>query len=174
MENSPDEMARLVSGACVTDSQGLYDKMQHTVKNPKGMERRVDIECPALKTGLETSSTKFFFGVHGGAQLGNSLTKHTETEPFASLRNGLRWRVIFDTRFMSSKKRGAAGISTLEKPSEEDLNMEGPSRDGATHVCVHCTRTSTEHLEHIRHSSRLSSLTHFFLQKWAGSFSGLE
>ena len=25
---------------------------------------------------------------------------------------------------MSSKKRGLAGISTLEKPSEEDLNVE--------------------------------------------------
>ena len=26
-KNSPDEMARLVPGACVTDSKGLYDKM---------------------------------------------------------------------------------------------------------------------------------------------------
>ena len=85
----------------------------------------MDIECQALKEGLETSSTKFFW-VHSGAQLGNSLTKDTETEPLASLRNGQRWRVIFDTRFTSSKKRGAAGISTLEKPSEEDLKVEGP------------------------------------------------
>ena len=75
----------------------------------------MDIECLALKEGLETSSTKFFW-VHSGAQLGNSLTKDTETEPLVSfLRNGQRWRVIFDTRFMSSKKRGAAGISTLKK-----------------------------------------------------------
>ena len=43
-ENSPDEMAQLVPGACVTDSKGLYDKMQHTVITPKGKERRVDIE----------------------------------------------------------------------------------------------------------------------------------
>ena len=62
MENSPDEMARPVPGACVTDSKGLYDKMQHTVITPKGKECRVDIECQALKEGLETSSTKFFFG----------------------------------------------------------------------------------------------------------------
>ena len=115
MENSShDEMARLVPGACVTDSQGLYYKMQHTVITPMGKERRVDIESLALKEGLETSST-IFFGVHCGAQLGNSLTKDTETEPFASfLRNRQRSRVIFDTRCRSSKKRGAAGISTLE------------------------------------------------------------
>ena len=60
MENLSDEMARLVPGACVTDSKGLYDKMQHTVITPKGKERRVDIECLALEEGLETSSTKFF------------------------------------------------------------------------------------------------------------------
>ena len=53
-------MARLVPGACVTDSKGLYDKMQHTVITPKGKERRVDIECLAFKEGLETSAAKFF------------------------------------------------------------------------------------------------------------------
>ena len=131
-------MARLVRGACVTDSKFLHDKMQHTVITPKGKERRVDIECLALKEGLETSAAKIFW-VHSGAQLGNSLTKDTETEPFASfLRNGQRWRVIFDTRFMSSKKRGTAGISTLQTTSEEDLNVEGPPRDGATLVSVFC------------------------------------
>ena len=60
-ENSPDEMAQLVLGACVTDSKGLYDKMQHTVITPKGKERRVGIECLALKEGLETSAAKFFW-----------------------------------------------------------------------------------------------------------------
>ena len=59
-KNSPDVMARLVLGACVTDSKGLYDKMQHTAITPKGKERRVDIECLALKEGLETSPAKFF------------------------------------------------------------------------------------------------------------------
>ena len=62
---------------------GLYDKMQHTVITPTGKERRVDIECLALKEGLETSSAKNFWA-HSGAQLGNCLTKHTETESFAS------------------------------------------------------------------------------------------
>ena len=87
----------------------------------------MDIGCLALKEGFRDFLNQVFFGVHRGAHLGNSLAKDTETESFASsLRNGQRWRVILDTRFMSSKKRGAAGISTLEKTSDEDLNVEGP------------------------------------------------
>ena len=43
------KMARLIPGACVTDSKGLHDKMQHTMNILKGKERRVDIECLALK-----------------------------------------------------------------------------------------------------------------------------
>ena len=57
--------------------------MQHTVITPNGKELRVHSESLALKEGLETSSAQFFW-VHRGAQLGNSLTKDTETELFAS------------------------------------------------------------------------------------------
>ena len=32
--NAPDARARLVPGACVTDSNGLHDRMQHTVITP--------------------------------------------------------------------------------------------------------------------------------------------
>ena len=46
--------------------------------------------------------------------------------------------------------------------------------DGTTHVSVYCTRASSEHPEHIRHSSRVSSLMHFFLQEWAGSLVDLS
>ena len=77
MENSSDEMARLVLGSCVTDSKRLYDKMQHTVISPKGKDRRVDIECLALKEGLETSSAKFFW-VRSGAQLGRRVSPKTQ------------------------------------------------------------------------------------------------
>ena len=78
MENSPDEMGRLVPGACVTHSKGLWEKMQHTMTTPKGKERRVDIECLALKEGLETSSAKFYW-VHSGASTGNkSFQRHRD------------------------------------------------------------------------------------------------
>ena len=57
-EISLDEMAWLAPGACVTDSEGLYDKVQHTVITPTSLERRNDIECLALKEGLESSSKR--------------------------------------------------------------------------------------------------------------------
>ena len=111
----------------VTDSKGLYDIMRHTVITSKWKVRRVGIECLALQEGLESSSTMLFWA-HSGAQLGNSLTKDTETEPLPFfLRNGHRWKVISDPRFMSAETRCAAGIRTPQTPSEEDLNVEGPS-----------------------------------------------
>ena len=45
VDHSPDSMAGVVLRACVMDSKGLYDKMQHIVITPKGDERRVDVEC---------------------------------------------------------------------------------------------------------------------------------
>ena len=36
----------------VTDSKDLHNKTQHTAITPKGKERRVDIECLAMKEGL--------------------------------------------------------------------------------------------------------------------------
>ena len=83
--------------------------MQLIVITPKGRERRVDMECMAWKEGLEASSPKLFSG-YSGAKRGNSLTKDTDSEPLTSfLRKGQRWKVIFDPRFMSAKKRCAAG-----------------------------------------------------------------
>ena len=92
--------------------------------------------------------------------MGHILTKDTEMELFAAFsRNGQRWRVIFDTRSMSSKNRGAAGIRSLHPPSEMDFNVEDPPRglphmpasseqvhrlnSVAAHVCAYCTRTPT-------------------------------
>ena len=58
LEDSPDEMARQVPGACVTDNKGLYDEMQNTVITPNGKERGIDIECLALHEGLAASASK--------------------------------------------------------------------------------------------------------------------
>ena len=38
VEKSPDEVARSVPGACVTNSKGSQDKMQHTVITAKGSD----------------------------------------------------------------------------------------------------------------------------------------
>ena len=82
-------MARPVPGACVTDSKGTLVRMQHTVITPKGKECRVDIECQALKDGLEDFHEPSFFWYTVEHNLGCGPTKDTETEPFASfLKNG--------------------------------------------------------------------------------------
>ena len=70
--------------------------------------------------------------------------------------------MIFDTRFTPAKKRSAAGISTLQTPSEEDLNVEGPPLVVVPHMS-----TSTLHLHRLNilttsdtlHESRVSALT---------------
>ena len=126
----------------------------------------MDIKCLALNEGSETSSAKFFW-VHSGAQLGNNLPKDTETEPFASfLRNGKRWKLIFDARFMSSKKRGAAGIGTPKTPSQEDMNVEGLPRDGTTHVCVYGTRTHRLNISSRLCTSNIVTHVEFFPFLW--------
>ena len=101
----------------------------------------------ALKGGLTAFSAELFW-VHSGAELRNSLTKTQ------SLRNGQRWKVIFDPRFLSAKKRCAFGLITLKTAMEEDLNVEGP-------LVVVEMSTSTEHTEHIGHSSLVSRLCVF-------------
>ena len=101
----------------MTDSKGLYDKMQHTVIAPKGEERRVDIECLALKEGMETSSN---------TQWGTTGQQSYQRHPDGTVSLLLEEWTTLESEIMSSKKRGDAGISTLEKPSEEDLNVEGP------------------------------------------------
>ena len=60
LEDSPDEMARQVPGAFVTDNKGLYDEMPHTVITPNGKERHIDIECLALHEGFAASASKLF------------------------------------------------------------------------------------------------------------------
>ena len=50
----------LVRVACVTDSERMQDKVQRTVITPLRKERRDDVECLALKGGLEASSNKLF------------------------------------------------------------------------------------------------------------------
>ena len=168
-ENSPDEMAQRVPGACVTDSKGLYDKMQHTVITPKGKERRVGHRMIALKKGFGgLPQPSFFLGNTVEHNWETVLTKDTETEPFASfLRNGQRWRVIFDTRFYVFKENVICWDQyTGKKPSEEDLNVEGTPLVMVLHMSTsYCTRTSTEYPEHIRHSFTCLEFNALLLQR---------
>ena len=68
--------------------------------------------------------SKVFLGTQWSS-LGTVLPK-TETEPLASFSRMDNVGKLFLTRGLSAKKRGAAGISTLRTPREEDLTVEDP------------------------------------------------
>lgn len=43
----------------ITDSMNVYDKMSAAVYTPKGEEKRVDVELPALKDSQEIDPWRF-------------------------------------------------------------------------------------------------------------------
>ena len=62
---------------------------------------------------------------------------------------------------MPAKKWGAAGTSTLQTPSGEDLHVEGLPRDATAHVYVNCTlhQVNTKTTSVTLHVSRVSAFT---------------
>ena len=112
----PDEMARLVPGACVTDSKGLYDKNATHGHHSQMQGALCGYRLLGFEGRIGDILSKVFFGYTVERNWVTVLPKDTETEPFASfLRIGQRWRLIFDARVVSSKKRGAAGKSAHYK-----------------------------------------------------------
>ncbi len=104
----------------LTDSKGVHDKSKQVVVAPKGREKRVDIEFLAFRQGAETSEAVVQW-VNGDAMLANSFTKGHEPEQLRTfLSNGARWRIVYDPKYMSARRRKAAGFSPLEVVPEED------------------------------------------------------
>ena len=64
VEHSPDKMAGMVSGSYVADSEGLYDKMQHTMITPQGKSA----SCRYRVTGFEGRIGDVFSRVPLGAR----------------------------------------------------------------------------------------------------------
>ena len=101
----------------------------------------------ALKKGLETSAAKFFFGYTVEAQLGKTVSLKTQRlNRFASfLRNGQRWRVIFDTRFIVFKENVICWDQyTGKNQVKRTLNVEGTPLVMVLHMStsiVHVHRT---------------------------------
>ena len=59
--------------------------------------------------------------VHGDAQLANSLTKIGELHQIRLfLELGCRWRIVYDPKYMSARRRKQAGIKPLENAAEDD------------------------------------------------------
>ena len=106
----------------VIDSKGVYDKCHQLVITPKGKEKRVDIEIMSFKQGIEAAGAELRW-VHGDAQLANSLTKATEPWQinlfFAS---GQRWRLVYDEKFTSARRRRKEGLPALQSHRDDDTD----------------------------------------------------
>ena len=98
-----DLHVQMTEGVIVLDSKGVYDECKQLVITPKGKERRID------------------------AELANSLTKPHEPWQLALFySSGQRWRLVYDEKFMSARKRKTAGLQPLqaEDPTVDDDGEE--------------------------------------------------
>ncbi|CAK0910059.1 unnamed protein product [Prorocentrum cordatum] len=126
--------------AALVDPSGLFDKLQTTVYIFRGKEKRTDVEAMTLKEG-STASNNWVLWVHGDAQLANSLTNGHEPGQLRMYYNsGHKWKLVYDAKYQSAKKRKAAGILPFESVPPGVLRHEDAG-DGATYAAA-CAGTS--------------------------------
>ena len=121
LEN-PNEVVKEIPADLITDSKALYDSLMKNESACLGLEeRRSGIEGLALKESLGLSGCSVRW-IHSHAQLADGLTKSMAIAQDL-LRNFLRaprWRIIFDERYLSARKRLAAGIGIFDRVEEGD------------------------------------------------------
>ena len=89
-------------------SKGLYDKCQQLVITPKGMEKRVDIEVMSFKQAFAASNGQVRW-VHGDAQ-----KPHEPWQLNVYVASGQKWRLVYDERFTSARRRRTEHVLPLE------------------------------------------------------------
>ena len=98
----------------ITDSKDLYDKMKAPKRIMSGKEKRTSIELLAFETNCRTCEVDLRW-VHSDAMLANSFTKGNELHQIQLYYNsGCRWRITYDAKFESAKKRRERGHPVLE------------------------------------------------------------
>ena len=96
------------------DAKGLYDKLQTTVYTFRGKEKRTGVEAMTLKEGT-ASANNWTLWVRGDAQLANSLAKgHEPGQLRMYYSSGHRWKLVYDAKYQSARKRTAAGAPPFE------------------------------------------------------------
>ena len=111
-----------IPATLVLDCKALWDSIARSESSALGMkDKRVAIEALALRRGLTATKTALSW-VHSLAQLADSLTKDTEVGRgilLKCLRTGW-WRLVYDSRFMSARKRASQGLDVLATPEHPD------------------------------------------------------
>ena len=111
-------------GRLALDCKALWDSVARSESSALGMkDKRVAVEALALKRALHASETRLAW-VHSQAMLADALTKDTEAGRSILLKclQGDIWRLVFDSRFLSARKRAERGLDILAQPDVEDVN----------------------------------------------------
>ena len=124
---APDAAVSKVTGAVITDSRNVFDKLQTEVLSIKGAERKADIELLSLKEAQQRTKVLVRW-VHSEAQLANSLTKSggsKEIELFYKMDSS--WRIVEDEQMRSARRRKADGLQPLQqKTTEAEPELQMP------------------------------------------------
>ena len=92
-------------GAVVMDTRGIYDAASRNISSLHGLRSsRAGYELTLSVAQAVRSGTRFRW-VHGGVQLGDSLTKTGARKVLLQfLANGQRWKIVHDPKFESGRK----------------------------------------------------------------------
>jgi hypothetical protein len=113
-----------VPGLVMTDSKDLFDRMRCAETLMRGKELRTGLELMSLRQGVRECGTMIRW-IHSDAMLANSLTKPSEPQQLALFyKLSQRWRLIFDEKFMSARRRKQHGLSPLDVNEVDETTDE--------------------------------------------------
>ena len=99
------ETAKLVAGALVMDSRGIYDAMTRNISSLHGLrDSRAGYELTLAVNQALRAATELRW-VNGLAQLGDSLTKYGARKTLLQFFSQKQyWRLVHDEKFEAGKK----------------------------------------------------------------------
>jgi hypothetical protein len=118
-----DECIRHVPGTTVIDAKAIYDTLTSQNQPLQLQEKRTALELLAYLKNTEANGTKTRW-VHGGANLGDGLTKLGAAQMLREFLETSTWSIVFDENQVSGKKRKTLGKDTLE--NQGALNTSEP------------------------------------------------
>ena len=113
----------------MVDCRGVYDALARSSSSCFGWkDKKFGLEAHALKQSLVECGTMTRW-CHSAAQLGDALTKDSETarapwELF--VRRGFRWKLIHDPKSESLRNRAKRGLDILEETDEDEFAADVP------------------------------------------------
>lgn len=108
-----DKTVNSITGAVISDSRNVYDRLQTEEFSTKGCEKRTGLELMCLKHSQRVNHVHVRW-VHSEAQLGNALTKANAKELERFYAMGNQWRIVSDEKMRSARKRRSEGLEVLE------------------------------------------------------------